>query len=143
MNKELLTPTGAAILAHFVKPVDTFPQGRAIAIGYGAGDAELEGPNVLQGVLLEPDSHLIPDIIEVLETNADDVSGEVLGNLFEELLSMGARDVAIMPATMKKKEDLLILSRSLQSLKIAQNSPGRSLLRQGRLESGLCLPDTG
>jgi len=101
-KKELLTPTGAAILAHFARPVETFPQGRVISTGYGAGDSELAGPNVLQGVLFELDSCLISDIIEVLETNADDVSGEVLGNLFEELLSMGAMDVAILPATMKK-----------------------------------------
>lgn len=101
-QKELLTPTGAAILAHFARPVEAFPQGRVISIGYGAGDSDLAGPNVLQGVLSELDSCLIPDIIEVLETNADDVSGEVLGNLFEELLAMGARDVAILPATMKK-----------------------------------------
>ncbi|MCC4766935.1 nickel pincer cofactor biosynthesis protein LarC [Methanosarcina sp. DH1] len=101
-QKELLTPTGAAILAHFARPLKAFPQGRVISIGYGAGDSELAGPNVLQGMLCELDSCLIPDIIEVLETNADDVSGEVLGNLFEELLAMGARDVAILPATMKK-----------------------------------------
>ncbi|HII01927.1 TPA: nickel pincer cofactor biosynthesis protein LarC [Methanosarcinaceae archaeon] len=102
VKKELLTPTGAAILAHFARPVEAFPQGRSLAIGYGAGDADLPGPNVLQGVLSEPDSCLIQDTIEVLETNADDVSGEVLGNLYEELLAMGARDVAIIPATMKK-----------------------------------------
>jgi hypothetical protein len=101
-QKELLTPTGAAILSHFARPLEAFPQGRIISIGYGAGDSELSGPNVLQGILCELDSCLIPDIIEVLETNADDVSGEVLGNLFEELLAMGARDVAILPATMKK-----------------------------------------
>ena len=101
-QKELLTPTGAAILTHFARPLESFPQGRVISIGYGAGDSELSGPNVLQGTLCELDSCLIPDIIEVLETNADDVSGEVLGNLFEELLAMGARDVAILPATMKK-----------------------------------------
>jgi len=101
-KKELLTPTGVAILAHFARSVETFPQGRVISTGYGAGDSELAWPNVLQGVLSELDSCLIPDIIEVLETNADDVSGEVLGNLFEELLAMGARDVAILPATMKK-----------------------------------------
>lgn len=101
-QKELLTPTGAAVLAHFARPLEAFPQGRVISIGYGAGDSELAGPNVLQGILTELDSCLIPDIIEVLETNADDVSGEVLGNLFEELLAMGARDVAILPATMKK-----------------------------------------
>jgi len=101
-RKELLTPTGAAILAHFAKPVEAFPQGRVISIGYGAGDSDLAGPNVLQGVISELDSYLITDMIEMLETNADDVSGEVLGNLFEELLAMGARDVAIIPATMKK-----------------------------------------
>ena len=101
-QKELLTPTGAAILAHFARSIEAFPQGRVISIGYGAGDSELAGPNVLQGVLSELDSCLIPDIIEVLETNADDVSGEILGNLFEELLAMGAKDVAILPATMKK-----------------------------------------
>lgn len=101
-QKELLTPTGAAILSHFARPLEAFPQGRVISIGYGAGDSDLAGPNLLQGVLSELDSCLIPDIIEVLETNADDVSGEVLGNLFEELLAMGARDVAILPATMKK-----------------------------------------
>jgi|ERR1035437_4138621 uncharacterized protein (TIGR00299 family) protein len=81
-NKELLTPTGAAILAHFARSMETFPQGRAISTGYGAGDFELAGPNVLQGVLCELDSCLISDIIEVLETNVYDVSGEVLGNLF-------------------------------------------------------------
>ena len=102
VQKELLTPTGAAILAHFARPVEAFPQGRSLAIGYGAGDADLPGPNILQGVLSEPDSCLIQDTIEVLETNADDVSGEVLGNLYEELLAMGARDVVIIPATMKK-----------------------------------------
>lgn len=123
VNKELLTPTGAAILSHFAKPVEAFPQGRAIAVGYGAGDAELQGPNVLQGVLLEPDAHLISDIIEVLETNADDVSGEVLGNLFEELLSMGARDVAIIPATMKKGRPahiIKVIAKPEDSAKLAR-----------------------
>ena len=101
-KNELLTPTGAAILAHFAMPVEAFPQGRVILIGYGAGDSDLDGPNVLQGVLSELDSCLIPDVIEMLETNVDDVSGEILGNLFEELLEMGAKDIVIIPAIMKK-----------------------------------------
>ncbi len=122
-KKELLTPTGAAILSHFARPVETFPQGRVISIGYGAGDADLSGPNVLQGILSELDSCLIPDIIEVLETNADDVSGEVLGNLFEELLSMGARDVAIIPATMKKGRPahiIKVIAKPEDSAKLAR-----------------------
>jgi pyridinium-3,5-bisthiocarboxylic acid mononucleotide nickel chelatase len=122
-KKELLTPTGAAILSHFARSVETFPQGRVISIGYGAGDAELAGPNVLQGMLSELDSCLVPDIIEVLETNADDVSGEVLGNLFEELLSMGARDVAIIPATMKKGRPahiIKVIAKPEDSAKLAR-----------------------
>lgn len=53
--KELLTPTGAAILSHFAKPIMVFPKCKVNSIGYGAGDADLEGPNVLQGVLAETD----------------------------------------------------------------------------------------
>ena len=122
-QKELLTPTGAAILSHFARPVETFPQGRVISIGYGAGDTELSGPNVLQGVISELDSCLIPDMIEVLETNADDVSGEVLGNLFEELLAMGAKDVAIIPATMKKGRPahiIKVIAKPEDSAKLAR-----------------------
>ena len=59
-------------------------------------------PNVLRSTLVNTDDDLSKDSIEVLETNVDDVTGEVLGNLFEKLLSIGARDVAIIPATMKK-----------------------------------------
>ncbi|MBU2617524.1 MAG: DUF111 family protein, partial [Euryarchaeota archaeon] len=61
-----------------------------------------EIPNVLRTVIGETDEMLTSDRIEVLETNVDDVTGEVLGYLIDELMSSGARDVAITPATMKK-----------------------------------------
>lgn len=123
VKKELLTPTGAAVLTHFATPVESFPQGRAEAVGYGAGDADLIVPNVLQGLVCELDEHLIQDQIEVLETNADDVSGEVLGNLFEELLALGARDVAIIPATMKKGRPahvIKVIAKPEDSAKLAR-----------------------
>jgi len=101
-NRELLTPTGAAILGHFAKPIENLPRGKVLSIGYGAGDADTEDPNVLRSTLIDTEGDLSRDSIEVLETNVDDVTGEVLGNLFEKLLSIGARDVAIVPATMKK-----------------------------------------
>ncbi|MBP2029654.1 uncharacterized protein (TIGR00299 family) protein [Methanohalophilus levihalophilus] len=104
-NRELLTPTGAALLAHFAKPIKTLPCGNLLEIGYGAGDADMETPNVLRIMLMDLDEEaacLSKDTIEVLETNVDDVTGEILGNLFDRLLSMGARDVVIIPATMKK-----------------------------------------
>ncbi len=98
----MLTPTGAAILAHFVQKCSTFfPEIAVKKIGYGAGSKELEMPNALRIVVGEMDA-LIHDSIEVLETNVDDVTGEILGNLLEELMKLGAKDVAIIPATMKK-----------------------------------------
>ncbi len=101
-NRELLTPTGAALLAWFAKPIDHLPGGRVLATGYGAGDADTASPNVLRTLLMDTGPHLSTDSVEVLETNVDDVTGEVLGNLFDRLLGLGARDVAMIPAVMKK-----------------------------------------
>ncbi|UGV41821.1 nickel pincer cofactor biosynthesis protein LarC [Methanococcoides orientis] len=101
-ERELLTPTGAAILAYFAKPVDRLPMGKILETGYGAGDADTEMPNVLRTMLMDVTGELSRDSIEVLETNVDDVTGEVLGNLFEKLMEAGAKDVAITPTTMKK-----------------------------------------
>ncbi len=70
--------------------------------GYGAGSMDSAVPNVLRVIEGEIDEALISDSIEVLETNVDDVTGQVLGNLIDELLAAGARDVSIIPATMKK-----------------------------------------
>lgn len=99
---ELLTPTGAALLAHFVNEKGACPGMTAKRIGYGAGSMESAVPNVLRVIEGEIDEALISDSIEMLETNVDDVTGQVLGNLIDELLAAGARDVSIIPATMKK-----------------------------------------
>ncbi len=101
-SMEMLTPTGAAILAYFAKPLEDLPRGIVRSTGYGAGDADTEDPNVLRSMIMDVQDTLSKDTIEVLETNVDDVTGEILGSLFEKLLSVGARDVTIIPATMKK-----------------------------------------
>lgn len=101
-DRELLTPTGAAILAYFAEPEDRLPMGKILATGYGAGDADTETPNVLRTMLMDVAGELSRDSIEVLETNVDDVTGEVLGNLFDKLMEAGAKDVAITPTAMKK-----------------------------------------
>ena len=100
---ELLTPTGAALLAHFVQRSEPFlPQMRIEKAGYGAGSQDLPMPNVLRASLGEL-AGLSMDNIEVLETNVDNVTGEVLGNLIEVLMAEeGAKDVAIAPVLMKK-----------------------------------------
>ena len=99
---ELLTPTGAALLAHFVNEKGVCPFMRTERTGYGAGSRDLFIPNVLRIIAGEIDDAFISDRIEMLETNVDDVTGQVLGNLIDELLNAGAKDVSIIPATMKK-----------------------------------------
>ncbi|MEA2032104.1 MAG: nickel pincer cofactor biosynthesis protein LarC [Euryarchaeota archaeon] len=115
---ELLTPTGAAILAHFVHRVESSLPPLPFRIektGYGAGSKDLPShspPNVLRASLCElskssslpiPPLPLSRDEVEVLETNVDNVTGEVLGNLIEVLMAeKGVKDVAITPAQMKK-----------------------------------------
>lgn len=122
-KRELLTPTGAALLSYFAKPIDNLPKGKILSIGYGAGDADTEDPNVLRSMLVEMDDILTKDQIEVLETNVDDVTGEVLGNLFDKLLAAGARDVAITPTIMKKGRSghiIKVITKSQNSERVAR-----------------------
>lgn len=102
---ELLTPTGAAIFAHFVQRSEPFlPQMCIEKTGYGAGSMDLPISNVLRASVceIEESVSLLRDEVEVLETNVDNVTGEVLGNLIEVLMAGGAKDVAILPVQMKK-----------------------------------------
>jgi uncharacterized protein (TIGR00299 family) protein len=102
VERELLTPTGAAILAHLAEGVESLPSIRVRSSGYGAGGYDLpDRPNVLRAVVGDGGS-LVRDEITVLETNLDDAPPEVLGGLQETLADAGARDVSILPATMKK-----------------------------------------
>ncbi|WP_406656965.1 nickel pincer cofactor biosynthesis protein LarC [Methanolobus sp. ZRKC2] len=122
-KREMLTPTGAAILSHYAKPIENMPQGKAVSIGYGAGKANIDNPNVLRIMITEIEEPISTDRVEVLETNVDDVTGEVLGNLFDKLLKLGARDVVIIPATMKKGRPgsiIKVITRPEDSPKIAR-----------------------
>ncbi|MFB6167326.1 MAG: nickel pincer cofactor biosynthesis protein LarC [Haloferacaceae archaeon] len=102
-DHERLTPTGAAILAHHATGVPGLPALRVERQGFGAGAADLaDRPNALRAVAGEGDGSLRREPITVLETNVDDVTPEVLGSLHERLREVGARDVSVLPATMKK-----------------------------------------
>ena len=103
VDVELLTPTAAAILAHVAEGVDALPELRVRSSGYGAGGYTFEDrPNVLRAIVGDGAGGLRRDAITVLETNVDDVAPEVLGGLQETLHDAGARDVSVLPATMKK-----------------------------------------
>lgn len=101
---ELCTPTGAALLAEFatLRP-DQIGAAQVAAVGYGAGSRDPAGtPNVLRAVLLEREGVSGADEVDILETNVDDVTGEVLGHCMDLLFAAGARDVSVVPAVMKK-----------------------------------------
>ena len=105
VETELLTPTGAAILAHVADGVERLPTLRVEKSGYGAGGHEFaEHPNVLRALVGDSEARgsLIKDEIRVLETNLDDATPEVLGGLHESLRAAGARDVSVVPTAMKK-----------------------------------------
>jgi uncharacterized protein (TIGR00299 family) protein len=104
VDEELLTPTGAAIFAGIVDQfLDSYPAIQAESVGYGAGSRDFHMPNVLRGVIGQlKRHHSTSDMIVQLETNIDDVTGEVLGNLIDLLMEAGALDASIVPAIMKK-----------------------------------------
>jgi len=102
-DSELTTPTGAALLTNLTgKIVDYYPPLRIEKVGYGAGFKDFKNiPNVLR-IVEGYDLNIVGDKVIVLETNIDDVQGEVLGYLVGKLIDLGALDVSIIPAVGKK-----------------------------------------
>jgi len=104
VKEELTTPTGASMLVNLVKECSEFyPPMKIQSIGYGAGQKDFEGfSNVLKIVRGIASTKLQLDTVKILETNVDDVSGEVLGNMIEKIMAQGAKDVTISSAITKK-----------------------------------------
>jgi uncharacterized protein (TIGR00299 family) protein len=102
-ERELCTPTGAALLAEFsTMPEDAVGEVRIASCGYGAGMRDPSGtPNVLRSMVLTAHEGT-GDCIHVLETNVDDVTGEVLAYAMKRMMEAGARDVSAIPLVAKK-----------------------------------------
>ena len=110
-NEELTTPTGACILVNLVhESVKYYPSMKIESIGYGAGQKNFEiFSNVLK-IIRGSENNLKIDSVKILETNVDDVSGEILGNLIEKIMKKGARDVSIYPGITKKGRPTNLIS---------------------------------
>ncbi|WP_300019343.1 nickel pincer cofactor biosynthesis protein LarC [Pseudonocardia sp.] len=98
---ETVTPTGAALLVAAGAVFGPVPPMRLTAVGYGAGGRDdPDRPNVLQALAGGPAGAVAS--MTLLETNVDDVTGELLGHLVARLLDAGAADAWITPIVMKK-----------------------------------------
>jgi len=109
---ELVTPTGAAILAATARSFGEMPQIRVQAVGYGAGTRDLEIPNVLRVIVGEmvADEQFGPVPAVVLESNIDDMNPELYEYVMERLFAAGAQDVWTTPIVMKKGRPAVTLS---------------------------------
>ncbi len=109
---EMVTPTGAAILAALGHREEDPLQGRKIVgIGIGAGKKEFPHANILRALLLEEETGEPAETedVWVLETNVDDSTGEELGYCLEHLLRAGAKDACCIPIGMKKSRPAFLL----------------------------------
>ena len=118
---ELITPTGAALLAEFAEEFGPLPSMSVEKVGYGLGTRDNKTrPNVLRAVLGERVAAGVAaaggtrdwesDVIAVLETNLDDINAEILGHFMEKALGAGALDVFHTAIQMKKNRPGTLLT---------------------------------
>ncbi|HWZ98790.1 MAG TPA: nickel pincer cofactor biosynthesis protein LarC [Candidatus Dormibacteraeota bacterium] len=114
VQKELVTPTGAAIVATLCNSFGPQPPMSVSAIGYGAGTADLEGqPNVVRIMIGEAAEKTVAGFdeeISVIEANLDDMNPQIYGYFQEKALAAGALDVYTTPVQMKKNRPGILLT---------------------------------
>jgi pyridinium-3,5-bisthiocarboxylic acid mononucleotide nickel chelatase len=114
VQKELVTPTGAAIVATLCDSFGPQPAMSVSAIGYGAGTADLEGqPNVVRIMIGEAAEKTVAGFdeeIAVIEANLDDMNPQIYGYFLEKALGAGALDVYTTPVQMKKNRPGTLLT---------------------------------
>jgi uncharacterized protein (TIGR00299 family) protein len=112
LEAELVTPTGAALAATLTDEWGPLPAMTLRQVGYGAGTADFpERANLVRVVLGEgSDSDALRGEVVVIETNLDDLIGELVPDAAERCFAAGALDVWTAPVTMKKGRPGLVLS---------------------------------
>jgi uncharacterized protein (TIGR00299 family) protein len=127
IETELLTPTGAAILTALGTQVTTVPEGVVEKFGYGCGKKEFhDHPNYIRTVLIDTGSSATDvneDVVAVIESDMDHISGEVMGYATRCLFDSGALDVVWIPIFMKKGRPgyrVSVISKPDQTKKLAE-----------------------
>ncbi|MEM0530403.1 nickel pincer cofactor biosynthesis protein LarC [Zongyangia sp. HA2173] len=99
---EMVTPTGAAIVAAITHQFGAPATMRIQRVGMGAGKRDYPNANILRAYLIDEEEDEYQDMVEVLETDLDDMTGEQMGYAMERLFALGAKDVHYTPIFMKK-----------------------------------------
>ena len=107
---ELLTPTGAAILRHYVEAFQEMPVMTLEQTGYGMGQKDFETANCVRAFLGDVATGDYDDKILSISCNLDDMTGEAISFASESLLNAGALDVYTIPIQMKKGRPGIILT---------------------------------
>ncbi len=107
---EIVTPTGAAIIATLTKKFGAMPPMSVTSTGYGAGKKDFGIPNVLRVLIGELVETTQQHEITVLEANIDDLNPQVYEVVMERLFAAGALDVYMTPIQMKKSRPATLLS---------------------------------
>jgi len=110
VEKELLTPTGAAILTTLGSGFGPMPSMRVERIGYGAGRADLPHPNLLRLMLGTSEEALGDEKVVVIEANIDDMNPQFYDYVMERLLDLKIKEVFLTPVLMKKNRPATLLT---------------------------------
>jgi len=121
VSAELVTPTGAAIISTITDSFGPIPDMTIENIGYGAGTKDFtEQPNLLRVIIGTSKDVYESDVINVVETNIDDMSPQVYDLLMDKLFSIGALDVFLTPILMKKNRPAIKLTVLVESTKLQE-----------------------
>lgn len=110
IEKELVTPTGAAIVTTLADGYGGLPAMRIEKIGFGFGSYELARPNFLRVAIGQAEDVSHTDTTTLIETNIDDMNPQYYDHIMEVLFNAGAKDVFLTPIIMKKNRPGIILS---------------------------------
>ena len=110
IEQELITPTGAAILTTLGTYFGGMPSMTIEKSGYGLGSRDLEIPNILRLTIGDKTSEFAHDVVQMIETNIDDMNPQFYEHIMDILFKHGAKDVFLTSVIMKKNRPGIMLN---------------------------------
>ena len=110
VERELLTPTGAALLTSLGSEFGRMPVMKAERVGYGAGRDDLPHPNLLRLIIGKEETVAGKEKVMVVETNIDDMNPQLYDYVMEKLLGMEVQEVFLTPILMKKSRPATLIT---------------------------------